>query len=59
MTYSEYINQDAQLMQQIADFRIRNCELKQEIAVNNQRIEELQYERARLMVTFDLESENK
>lgn len=59
MTHSEYINQDSQLMQQIADYRIRNSELSQEIAMNDRRIAELQYERARLMVTYDLEKENK
>lgn len=55
MTHSEYINKDSQLMQQIADFRIRNSDLRQEIAMNDRSIAELQYKRARLMVTYDLE----
>lgn len=57
MTHSEYLNKDSQLMQQIADYSIRNSELRQEIAMNDHSIANLQLERARLMVTYDLEKE--
>lgn len=59
MTHSEYLYKDSQLMQQIADYNIHNSELRQEIAMNDHSIANLKLERARLMITYNLEQENK
>ena len=55
MDYNDFRSQDMALKEQISNYRIRNCEMMQEISANECEIAKLEWKRTELHNKFNNE----